>query len=184
MAHRPILTDKQQEDILNLPITENDLLKYYVLSSEDLHHINAKRKPSNRLGFALQLCAFRYPGRLLQKSEIIPQQVLIFIAEQLALSAADLETYGVRPETRYEHSSELQRLYDFKIFQEIKDDSFSKWLVEKAIHTRNNVELVSIFAQECRDQKIIFPGMTVIERLCADARVAAERRLLNSFLYV
>lgn len=65
MAHRPILTDKQQEAILNLPITENHLLKHYVLSSEDLHHINAKRKPSNRLGFALQLCTFRYPGRLL-----------------------------------------------------------------------------------------------------------------------
>ena len=111
MAHRQILTDKQRHKLLNIPTTEQDLLKHYVLSNEDLHHINTKRKASNRLGFALQLCAFRYPGRLLQRKEVIPQQILTFLAKQLGISADKLAAYGVRSETRYEHSSELQRLY-------------------------------------------------------------------------
>lgn len=64
MAHRPILNDKQRNTLLSIPTREHELLQYYVLSNEDIFHINTKRKVSNRLGFALQLCAFRYPGRL------------------------------------------------------------------------------------------------------------------------
>lgn len=72
MAHRPVLNDKQRNTLLGIPTREHELLQYYVLSNEDLFHINTKRKASNRLGFALQLCAFRYPG-LLQKNELIPR---------------------------------------------------------------------------------------------------------------
>lgn len=94
MAHRQILTDKQRQKLLNIPTSEHDLLQHYVLSNEDLYHVNTKRKAANRLGFALQLCAFRYPGRLLQRKEVIPQQVLIFLAKQLGISADELATYG------------------------------------------------------------------------------------------
>lgn len=59
MAHRPILADKQRNALLAIPTNEHDLLQYYVLSNDDLFHINTKRKASNRFGFALQLCAFR-----------------------------------------------------------------------------------------------------------------------------
>ncbi|MBA4310901.1 MAG: Tn3 family transposase, partial [Chlorobiaceae bacterium] len=150
MAHRPILNDKQRNTLLNLPTRENELLQYYVFSYEDLSHINTKRKESNRLGFALQLCAFRYPGRLLQKNETIPQSTLMFLASQLGISDDKLDTYGIRSETRYEHSSELQRIYGFKIFQEADEESFLNWLVQQAIETRNNAELATLFVQECR----------------------------------
>jgi hypothetical protein len=45
--------------------------------------------------------------------------------------------------------------------------------------TRNNAELAGLFVQECRNRKIILPGITVIERLCADSRVAAEREIVG-----
>jgi TnpA family transposase len=179
MAHRPILTDKQRNALLAIPTNEQELLRYYVLSHDDLFHINKKRKASNRLGFALQLCAFRYPGRLLQKKEIISQSTLIFLAAQLGISEDELGTYGMRSETRYEHSSELQRLYGFRIFQEADEPGFLNWLLQTAIETRNNTELVELFVQECRKRKIILPGITVIERLCAEARVVAEREIVG-----
>lgn len=53
------------------------------------------------------------------------------------------------------------------------------WRVQKAVQTRNNAELAGLFVQECRNHKIILPGITVIERLCADARVAAEREIVE-----
>lgn len=179
MAHRPILNDRQRNTLLSLPTREHELLQYYVLSNEDLFHINTKRKASNRLGFALQLCAFRYPGRLLQKKEIIPQPTLMFLAAQLGISDEDLGTYGIRSETRYEHSSELQRIYGFRIFQEADEQSFLNWLVQMAIETRNNAELSELFVQECRKRKTILPGIKVMERLCAEARVAAERDVVG-----
>ena len=46
-----------------------------------------RRGGHNRLGFALQLCAFRYPGRRLVAGEAIPLNVLRFIAAQLGMRA-------------------------------------------------------------------------------------------------
>ena len=48
MAHRPILNDKQRNTLFSIPTREHELLQYYVLSNEDIFHINTKRKVSNR----------------------------------------------------------------------------------------------------------------------------------------
>jgi TnpA family transposase len=72
MAHRTILTDRQRAALFDLPEDEPTHLRFYVLSDHDIALIRRRRRPSNRLGFALQLCAFRYPGRLIQPSETIP----------------------------------------------------------------------------------------------------------------
>ena len=49
---------------LPFPQGEAGLLRHYTLSDEDLQNIGARRRPRRRkLGFALQLCVLRYPGR-------------------------------------------------------------------------------------------------------------------------
>lgn len=51
------------------------------------------------------------------------------------------------------------------------------WLAEQAEASRSSEDLVRRFAEECRRRQIILPGISTIERLCADALVAAERRI-------
>ena len=65
MAHRTILTERQRSVLFDLPIDETAMLRHYILADDDLEIIRARRRPHNRFGFALQLCALRYPGRLL-----------------------------------------------------------------------------------------------------------------------
>ena len=65
MAHRILLTDRQRSVLFDLPTDEASLRKHYTLADDDLEHIRARRRTENRIGFALQLCALRYPGRLL-----------------------------------------------------------------------------------------------------------------------
>jgi TnpA family transposase len=97
MPRRRILTERQRSALLDLPIDESSLLKHYTLADEDIEHIHARRRPHNRFGFALQLCALRYPGRLLLPGEIIPEEVTRFLAAQLGLNVDDLLEYGVHP---------------------------------------------------------------------------------------
>jgi TnpA family transposase len=47
------------------------------------------------------------------------------------------------------------------------------------MNTRNNAELSELFVQECRTRKTILPGITIIERLCAEARLSAEREVVG-----
>ena len=75
-----------------------------------------RRRGHNRLGFALQLCAFRYPGRSFVAGEVIPLNVLRFIAAQLGMRAEDLDGYAVREETRREHLADIRFIYGYRMF--------------------------------------------------------------------
>jgi TnpA family transposase len=97
MPRRRAITDARLDALLALPTVEPDLIRHYTLSPADLAVIARRRRPHNRLGFALQLCALRYPGRLLRPGEVVPRDVLVFVADQLDLpSDGDRKEVGGR----------------------------------------------------------------------------------------
>lgn len=51
------------------------------------------------------------------------------------------------------------------------------WLQDAAEGPRSSDDLVRRFVEQCRATRTILPGVTIAERLCADALVAAERRI-------
>ena len=110
MAHRTILTERQRSDLFDLPIDEQALLKHYILDDEDLKYIRGRRRPENKLGFSIQLCALRYPGRLLSQGEAIPKKMLYFIGAQLGLAGEVLLTYAARRQTRQQHLDAIRTL--------------------------------------------------------------------------
>lgn len=83
MPRRSILTARQRAALFDLPTDDASMLRHYTLADDDLEIIHARRRPHNRFGFALQLCALRYPGRLLAPGEVIPLPVTRFLAAQL-----------------------------------------------------------------------------------------------------
>jgi TnpA family transposase len=178
MTHRTVLTVRQRKALLDFPEDEASMLNHYVLSEDDLHHINRKRGDHNRLGFALQLCAFRYPGRFIQSDEPLSEKLGAFVSAQLGINSTEVEIYAKRKQTHYEHSVELQRTHHFLSFHQCEAE-FIVWLTQTAMNTRNNAELSELFVAQCRKKKIILPGVTVIERLCVDARVGAEREVVE-----
>lgn len=177
MPRRVTLTERQRESLVRIPTTQAELLKHYTLADEDLVHIRQRRRAHNKLGFALQLCLLRYPGRLLISGEVIPIELLDFISAQLGLSAVDLLDYASREETRFEHLDELRRIYRFRSFTSKEVRGLRNWLRDEAEHATSNEDLVRRFALKCRSCRIILPATTTIERLCAGALVLAERRV-------
>ena len=177
MARRTVLTGRQRSALFALPQREADLLRHYTLSDEDLQNIGARRRPRNKLGFALQLCVLRHPGRLLTPGEFVPPAVVDFIGRQLDLDGDELADYAVRSETRHEHLAELRRLYGFRSFSGGAARELGDRLREEAEQARSNEDLVRRFVDACRRTRTILPATTTIERLCADALVEAERRI-------
>ena len=106
-----------------------------------------RRGGHNRLGFALQLCAFRYPGRLLASGETIPLDVLHFIAAQLGMRAEDPGGYAVREETRREHLAELRRIYGYRMFTGRCARDLKVWLENEAEGARSNEGLARRFVE-------------------------------------
>lgn len=177
MAHRTVLTKRQAAALFALPTDRASLEDHYTLADDDVEHVKTRRRPRNQIGFALQLCALRYPGRLLKPGEVIPEAVSNYLAAQLGLKPDDLLLYAVRDVTRREHLGALRKIHGYKQFTGKRVKQMKSWLAQQAEAAESSVGLVRAFVEECRKRKIILPGVTTIERLCADALVAAERRI-------
>lgn len=176
MAHRTILSERQRAILFDLPTDELTLVQHYTLADEDLEQIAERRRSENKIGFALQLCALRYPGRLLMSGEVIPLEVLTFLAVQIGIKASDLVGYAVRRQTRHEHIDTIRKQYGYKNFSGRGASELKRWLLKQAMDARTNLELVQRLVTKCRLTKTILPAISTIERLCADTLVEAERQ--------
>lgn len=177
MPRRQILNARQRAALFDLPTDQETLLRHYTLADDDIEHILSRRRTHNRFGFALQLCVFRYPGRLLVPGEVIPSEITEFLAAQLGLNTDDLADYAHRAETRREHLADLREIYGYKMFTGRGARDLTDWLAVEAETARSNADLAERFVERCRKSIMIIPGVTTVERLCADALVAAERRI-------
>ena len=135
MPRRRALTSAQLAGLLALPAAEADLVRHWTLDRADLVAVERRRGDPNRLGFALQLCAFRYPGRLLRRGEPIPEAALRFVAEQVDAGAEALADYAKRPQTRREQLDALREAFGFRMFGSEHWRATLAWLLLVALAT-------------------------------------------------
>lgn len=183
MPRRQVLTERNRAALFDLPTDEPSLLRHYTLADDDIEHIRGRRLAHNQLGFALQLCAFRYPGRLLIAGETIPQEVAEFVAAQIGVKGIDLAGYAETDVTRRRHLVDLRSIYGYKMFTGREARDLKDWLEGQAEEARSNEDLARRFVEECRRTQMILPAVSSIERLCADALVEAERRIEARIVY-
>ncbi len=177
MPRCQILTDRTRAALFDLPTDEASLLRHYTLADDDIEHIRTRRSAPNKLGFALQLCVFRYPGRLLNSGETIPLEMAEFIAAQIGVKGIDLAGYAETDVTRRRHLIDLREIYGYKMFTGRGARVLTTWLGNQAGVAKSNEDLARRFVDECRRTQTIVPAVSSVERLCADALVEAERRI-------
>ncbi len=82
MPRRELLTP-QRQNLLALPSDAREVAECYTLSAVDLELVSVHRGEQNRLGFALQLCFLRHPGRAWTPEEQAPSPIVRFVAHQI-----------------------------------------------------------------------------------------------------
>jgi TnpA family transposase len=90
MRGRKFLKDQDRQKLLTVPTDEDSLIRHYSLTSADRREIDLRRRQHNRLGFAVQLCLMRHPGRVLAAGKTPPRAMLKYVADQVG---ADLGTF-------------------------------------------------------------------------------------------
>src|SRR3954467_12752208 len=179
MPRRRALTEAQLESLLALPTTEADLVRHWTLDRADLAAVDRRRGGHNQFGFALQLCALRYPGRLLRSGELIPAEALRFVATQLGAEPEALASYAARFQTRYEQLDALRKVFGFTELGLPQRREILAWLLPVALATTGAPTIAQALMEELRRRRVIVPGPSIIERLVAAALVLAERHVAH-----
>ncbi len=177
MPRRRAPTGAQPETLLALPTAEPDLVRHWMLDQADLAAVDRRRGAQNQLGYALQLCAFRFPGRLLRPGEPIPEAALHFVAGQLHVGPDVLAGYARRPQTRREQLDALRAAYDFRMFARRDGRGLLDRLLPVALATTDAQAVAATLMDELRRRRIVLAGPSTAERLVAAALTRAERHV-------
>ncbi len=164
------------------------LTRYFFLDDFDQAHFQQRRRDSNRLGLALQLVTVRFLGTFIRDLTTIPQMVIVYVAQQLAMdeSAEKLMIYN-QGETFWDHQQLIRQVYGYCDFYGPEASFvFLRWLYTRAwIGSERPSVLFDLSTAWLMDHKILLPGVTVLERLVSQVRERAERRswrMLNTQL--
>ncbi len=176
MPTRELLSPSQRPQFVELPdpMEEREFVRHYTLSSEELAHADGKRGDHNKLGYCVQLCLLRFPGRALGLGERVPERMLQYIATQVGVDPEAFEAYGERENTRREHLAEIERLFGYRSFDEDGQRELAQWLLPTALGTDSGVAIVAALVEGMRERKIIIPALSTLERLRWEVRQEAQ----------
>lgn len=167
----------------DLPATPAAVARHCTLDEADRVLVFRRRGAHNRLGFSAQMCALRYPGRLLTDQETPPDEMLRFLAEQVDALPQDFEAYlNRRPRnSRQRHITELLDYLSLRRANLADRRDIMKSLEAIALENDDPANLTARMLSAFRNKKCVIPGRAVIERDCRTvltrARHAAWDRL-------
>lgn len=158
-----------------------ELERFFFLDDVDRELVESKRRPHNRIGFAVLLTSVRYLGVFLDDPVDVPTVVVDYLAEQLGIDDASvLKAYGERENTRLEHVRELRRVLDYREFAEVEDE-LRTWVDARAWTTGEGPKaLFDASVGWLRERRVLLPGVTTLTRPVASVRESANQRLWDS----
>jgi TnpA family transposase len=174
-----ILTDDQRKEFTQIPgnISDWEIAKYYTLTDSDKAIIGELRRNYNKIGFALQLCHYRFPGWTPVNFSNVPESVILYVTVQLGLHIEDLAQYGKREATRLQHLQQIREIYGYRPFIDEDSQKLGIFLMKHALENDNLLLLIRLAIDHLRVQKIILPGITIIEKIVSEVSRNAENKV-------
>ncbi|WP_425475298.1 DUF4158 domain-containing protein [Sphingomonas silueang] len=180
MPARIPMTGRQRAALLALPDTEAMVVRHHSLDAGDLDAIGTARTPATRLGYALQLCCLRYPGRHLRAGELLPAIMLDHIAEQIGVEADAIADFARRTPTRYDQLATIKARFGFRDLSRPVRADLMTWLGQTAMPLTDGCHLLDRLLEKMRAERIVIPGISVVERMAAEAMHRAETDLITA----
>ncbi|PRA79323.1 DDE transposase, partial [Ochrobactrum sp. MYb29] len=182
MGRRKLITAVEAENILGLALDEDSLIRHYTLDAADRLECELRRRPHNKLGFAIQLCVMRQTGRLLGEDEQLPSALVDYVADQLSVDPRSYSIYAHRMQTRFEHSRHLA-VY-LGLHPANRDDRRAALLAatEAAASGDKGLSIARAVVAAFRERKALLPSRHSIEKIGISARALARRRAESALI--
>ena len=169
------LTKAERKQLSSFPlsITEEELITFFTLSAQDLRLIKKRSGDYNQLGFALQLGTLRYLGFVPDQLSIASPSIVDYLAHQLRVDPSRLSLYGKREKTRTNQLQQIQSHLGWRKSTPMDMLLWENWLLDRAMEHDRPSLLFQLLCDKLRGEKIVRPGVTILERMVINARCLA-----------
>ena len=178
------LSDEQRQRYANFAAapSPDQLARYFHLDRSDREITDGLRGDHNRLGFALMLGSARFIGVFPGADVEVPDSITAFLVDQLGLKKApELNGYfNFKNGQRFRHLALIRERYGFTEFADNGPARFrlARWLYALCWSGDDHPgPLVERAASWLIVNKVLLPGVSVLERLVGRIRDRAQKRL-------
>jgi hypothetical protein len=177
------LSDEQRQRYANFAVvpSPDQLAQYFHLDRSDREVIDGLRGDHNRLGFALMLGSARFLGVFPGADLEIPGSVTAFLVSQLGLKeGTSLNGYFDHNSRRIRHLALIRKRYGFTDFADNGPARFrlTRWLYALCWSGDDDPgPLVERAASWLVVNKVLLPGVSILERFVGRIRDRAQKRL-------
>ncbi len=182
MSHRHLLTDDERRALVGIPLDDDSLARCFTLSRADQELVAARRRDSNRIGFAVQLALLRHPGIALAHLEQPIEPLVQWLARQLEIPAAPFAGYARRPQTITDHARLLAIMLGLRPSANTDLLMMIEAAAQAAWSTERGQPIAAAVVAALRASGIILPPSGVIERAAIAGRARARRHATDALL--
>jgi hypothetical protein len=180
------LTKAEREQLSSFPVTptEEDIITFFTLSISDKKLINQCSTDYNQLGFALQLSTLGYLGFVPDELTSAPKLIIEYLATQIQANPQCLNFYGKREKTRTNHLLKIQAYLGWRKATNLDFLLWQNWLLERAMEHDRPSLLLQLLCDKLLTEKIVRPGVTILERMVITARSSATIETFNRLQFL
>lgn len=176
MGRRRLISSKEATTLLGISADEDSLIRHFTLEPADRLECELRRRPQNKLGFALQLCTMRQTGRLLRENEQPPVAVINYLADQLGVDVRLYDLYAHRVQTRFDHSRHLMDYLGLRTASKQDRRAALVAAIEAATDGDSGLPIATAIVGEFRRRSALLPSLHSIEKIGLGGRAIARRR--------
>ena len=159
--------------------TADQLARYFHLDDTDKAFIRSRRGDHMRLGVAVQLGVVRYLGTFLDDLTEAPTRVSAFVGKQIGVTPGSNIAAYQASQWRWRHEKEIRDRYGYRSF----NDPFLQFCLNRWLYALcwTGTDRPSVLFDRAiawlLANKVLLPGLTVLERAVARVRSRANERL-------
>lgn len=176
-----ILTASQRAEWERFPeeIDAASLTAFFSFADDELEQIAAHRDVHGRFAIAIAIGALRWLGFVPAALDELPEPAAALIAGQLdiALSSIAPGRLNAERDARAEHLAHAMNISAFRGCRDSDLDAIRARLGDRALGHDGPLALLRSAADGLRRDRLLRPGLTVLERLVAAARTDAEQEI-------
>jgi TnpA family transposase len=175
MARKSLLNESDRKRLFGVPDDEASLFRFYSLSEDDRDFILSKRGARNQLGIAVQISLLRYPGFGLRLDEDVPLSLVKFLAQQTGAAWSVFQDYARRDATRRQHFGEAAGHLGLRVCTIEDRRHLLTCAANEAMSTDKSSTIITALLQYLRDNKIVLPAPSSLERIGIAGRARSRR---------
>lgn len=155
------------------------IIEQATLSKDDMYEVSKCRRDYNRLGFAYQMGFVRLRNRFPVQSPFeILDDLLQFVSVQTGIEPSEIQQYSYHQGTISEHQNAIQQYLNLKELVDADVEIVKQYVFEQCCRLEQTNALNSLVGQYLRDQNILQPADSTMQRM-----IGEQRRLAQQLIY-